>query len=369
YCINERMSGVSVTFTTRTPKKKDPAMQNSAAPCCLAFVWIVFFSLDLGESTAVLDYIRTDRDLQLEALKATLLENLGMEGPPETKEKTSHHDVLRLYRQYRKLRRSMQPLQSSSRLFLSTSVQPLSGQQGWNESEPVQWFRAMFLRDTRLTKNFALGRAHLKLQTRPADNSFSPPPLNPNVLIRIHRNSSSFMETVFHTELSSAEGHSVTLEVTSAVERWLLQTDDTVLVVDVGLLTGTQAATPELSLKLEQLVSKVRETRSADEDEDGHCNRKSLSVSFEEIGWSDWIVAPSGYTMFFCDGSCPRNYKPASMHTQVKSRLHRLTKGATPQPCCVPAAYEPMILMHYDSRGKLKVTSFDDLIVSKCYCA
>ncbi|KAL6467756.1 hypothetical protein MHYP_G00234330 [Metynnis hypsauchen] len=338
-------------------------MQSSA----FIVIWIVFLSSGLGEPTDLLDYRGTDQDLQLEALKATLLENLGMDGPPETKEKTSYRDLLRLYRQYKNLRRSRQPLQSSSRFLLSATVQPLNGQQGQSGSEPVQWFRAVFHRDIRVTEEFTVGRARLKLQTRPAEDSFSHPALNPNILIRIHRSFTSLTET-FHMELFNAEGHSATVEVTAAVERWFTQTNDTVLVVDVGLLGGTQQATPELSLELKQLVSSVRKARSANED-DGHCSRKSLSVSFEEIGWSDWIVAPSGYTMFFCDGSCPQNYKPASMHTQVKSRLHRLTKGATPRPCCVPAAYEPMILMHYDSRGKLKLTSFNDLIVSKCYCA
>ncbi|KAL7851449.1 hypothetical protein AOLI_G00218050 [Acnodon oligacanthus] len=338
-------------------------MQSSA----FIVIWMVFLSSDLGEPTDLLDYRGTDQDLQLEALKATLLENLGMDGPPETKEKISYRDLLRLYHQYRNLRRNRQPLQSSSMFFLPATVQPLNGQQGQSGSELVQWFRAVFHRDARVTEEFPVGRARLKLQARPADDSFSHPVLNPNILIRIHRSFTSFTET-FHMELFKAEGHSATVEVTAAVERWFTQTNDTVLVVDVGLLAGTQEATPELSLELEQLVSSVREARSANED-DSHCSRKSLSVSFEEIGWSDWIIAPSGYTMFFCDGSCPQNYKPASMHTQVKSRLHRLTKGVTPRPCCVPAAYEPMVLMHYDSRGKLKLTSFNDLIVSKCYCA
>lgn len=204
-----------------------------------------------------------------------------------------------------------------------------------------------------------MARAQLQLHTRPADDA--------DVAVRIHTDS----ETVQLTDVFRARSRDVTLDVTSTVEKWLAQTNDTLLIVDIGLQRQKQEGpedVPQLHLDLERMEESVRRTRSANED-DGHCGLKSLQVSFEEIGWSNWIVAPSGYMMSFCEGSCPHNYKPASMHTQVKSRLHRLTKGATPRPCCVPAAYDPLVLMHYDTRGKLKVSSFSDLIVRECYCA
>lgn len=34
------------------------------------------------------------------------------------------------------------------------------------------------------------------------------------------------------------------------------------------------------------------------------CCRESLYVSFEEIGWNDWIIRPAGYNAYFCKGSC-----------------------------------------------------------------
>lgn len=34
------------------------------------------------------------------------------------------------------------------------------------------------------------------------------------------------------------------------------------------------------------------------------CCKESLYVSFEEIGWDDWILHPKGYNAYFCRGSC-----------------------------------------------------------------
>lgn len=244
-----------------------------------------------------------------------------------------------------------------------------------NSPESVtQWFRAVFHRESHITDEFLLAQAQLQLQ-RPLDNNFDQPLRSQKTLVRIHITTHSYMEKVFSSKKLQSRGHNVTMDVTFAVNRWLGKTSNALLIVDIGFVRkkeGETESTPQICLELKLMDGKMRKARSTygeDFEEDSYCSRKSLSVSFEEIGWSDWIVAPAGYTMYFCDGSCPHNYKPASMHTQIKSRLHRLTKGATPRPCCVPADYEPMILMHYDSRGKLKLTSFNDLIVTKCHCA
>ena len=187
---------------------------------------------------------------------------------------------------------------------------------------------------------------------------------------------------------AAAHRHSLTFDLRAEVEKWWGRNskdeDHRALVVEVGLEAGEGedlGTAPSVALEISLAEPRAgagrprrsrRLPRSNKEDvcsEQGWCCRKSLIVSFKDIGWSDWVVAPESYTMHYCDGSCPHNYKPAGMHTQVKSRLSQLTKGATPGPCCVPAAYEPLVLMHYDSRGMLTLTPFPDLIVTRCYCA
>lgn len=236
----------------------------------------------------------------------------------------------------------------------------------------ARWYRAVF----HLQAELMLARAQLKL-SRQILNGTASALVGGEVQFKVGRRkrvkSAAWMDTKLEGTTEAR------LDISSEVRRWMRRGGRQGLVVDVGVAVdenGQPEATPTISLELDLRESRethrVRAPRSIKEDdcsEQGLCCKKSVTVSFKDIGWTDWVVAPLQYTMHFCEGACPHNYRPASMHTQVKSRLHQLTKGGTPRPCCVPAAYEPMVLMHYDSRGKLKLTPFEDLIVSKCHCA
>ncbi|XP_030630559.1 bone morphogenetic protein 8A [Chanos chanos] len=358
-------------------------MLRSVTHCCLLSLGALLFSLSLVDSRFL------HRDLQLEALKTGILENLGMDKPPQFKGPVSYQELRRVFRQYRE----MMQLHRSN---FSQEVEPWLGQQYSTVLHPttvahlrrhvgrharvdsqVQWYRAVFRTSSEDINLSALAHAELKLYRQQQDNS--PPGQSHNrqtIFVKIHEKghiTPSFFRHM-HTYKSS-NVQNVTLDVKVQVERWLMKSGVNPLIVDVGIATGEKGSlesVPKIMLELSQKGGKSRKPRSATEDGndiEGKCRRKSLDVSFKEIGWSDWVIAPTSYTMYFCDGTCPHNYKPASMHTQVKARVHQMTKGATPLPCCVPAAYEPMILMHYDSQGKLKVTPFNDLIVSKCHCA
>ncbi|KFW81240.1 Bone morphogenetic protein 2-B, partial [Manacus vitellinus] len=66
-----------------------------------------------------------------------------------------------------------------------------------------------------------------------------------------------------------------------------------------------------------------RSTRSLDRLRP--CQRHPLSVDFEEIGWSGWIISPRGYNAFHCKGSCPfplgENMRPTN-HATVQSIIN-----------------------------------------------
>ncbi|XP_034051986.1 protein DVR-1 [Gymnodraco acuticeps] len=338
--------------------------------------------------------VDSKRVLLLEAVKSGILCSLGMEREPRPTQKASEEELRKMYQIYREQIREMRgnsslPMIGNQQSTMSTvlfpaTVEPRKGIRRGEHFNPhsgqrMQWYRAVFHKNPNIQTEVTLARAELKISRKILDKPTSVQPEAKRV-IKVKINRMRSINSAAWTHINSpnvSNTQDVLLDISPEVERWMSMDGGEALVVDVGIAVAEQDAlkvNPTISLELGLTrPRKTRLPRSSNRedvcDEQGWCCRKSVTVSFKDIGWADWVVAPTEYIMHFCDGSCPHNYKPASMHTQVKSRLHQFTKGGSPLPCCVPAAYEPMVLMHYDSRGKLKLTPFNDLIVTQCHCA
>ncbi|XP_041659978.1 protein DVR-1 [Cheilinus undulatus] len=317
------------------------------------------------------------RVLILEAVKTGILSSLGMEREPRPAHKASEKELRRMYRLYRETLREMRgnssnTMRETMSIVLFPAIVKTIKAPRQTDQQHMQWYRAVFRRNHNIQAEVTLVRAQLKISRRILDKPISvQPETRPEIEVKVNRKrptNSPDLVNVSNTQ-------DVILDIKPEVERWMRTDRGHRLVIDVGVVAeeDTLGINPTISLELDlkqaQRRRLPRSTKEDECDERGWCCRKSVTVSFKDIGWTDWVVAPTEYVMHFCDGLCPHNYKPASMHTQVKSRLHQITKGGTPRPCCVPTSYEPMVLMHYDSGGKLKLTSFNDLIVSKCQCA
>ncbi|KAL4658825.1 interleukin-6 receptor subunit beta-like [Arapaima gigas] len=334
-----------------------------------------------------------ERKLQLEAIKKGILESLGMKNPPVLREdawerKTKemqllYEELLRLYRNSSQAEGpEPQPENLSQKpptVLYSAHVESVKMAEFCLHGDR---FRAVFNKTHLIRKELMAAHAQMKISGKFWDCSHGrKPQLRQEVQIKIHHASNRTQkhpeeEALILTKVLYNKSLRVSIGVPA--EDWGLNSEEP-LVLEVQIVTAENwclRETPQMLLEMETSTPEVKRQRqrrqAAKEDEckeDKCCCRKSLLVSFKDIGWSDWVVAPETYTMYFCDGSCPHNYKPASMHAQIKYRVFHLTKGATPRPSCVPAAYEPMLLMHYNSNGKLTYTLFDELIVSKCHCA
>ncbi|XP_042354378.1 growth/differentiation factor 15 [Plectropomus leopardus] len=355
---------------------------------------LVFSSGETRPHVAQEPDVDGQREMLLEAVKTGILGSLGLEREPRPTQKATKEELREMYQLYREKvtetrGNSSHPMRETRQSTMSTVLLPATGEifvrrgghSHQHSGQRMQWYRAVFHKNPDIQTEVTLARAELKISRQISDKPTSvQPEVRRQIKVRVNRvkpvNSAAW------THINSANVSStrdVMLDISPEVEKWMRTDGGEALVVDVEIVVAEKdalTAKPIISLELgltepsQAQKTRLRRSNKEDEcDERGWCCRKSVTVSFKDIGWTDWVVAPSEYTMHFCDGTCPHNYKPASMHTQVKSRLHQITKGGSPRPCCVPAEYEPMVLMHYDSAGKLKLTPFEDLIVSKCHCA
>ncbi|KAM9369144.1 bone morphogenetic protein 4-like [Phaethornis superciliosus] len=113
-----------------------------------------------------------------------------------------------------------------------------------------------------------------------------------------------------------------------------------------------------------------RSTRSLDQHQP--CQRHPLSVDFEEIGWSGWIISPRGYNAYHCKGSCPfplgENMRPTN-HATVQSIINalKLSEGVS-SPCCVPNKLYSINLLYFDDDENVVLKQYDDMVAGSCGC-
>lgn len=117
-------------------------------------------------------------------------------------------------------------------------------------------------------------------------------------------------------------------------------------------------------------LGRTRSTRSLDRLQP--CQRHPLSVDFEEIGWSGWIISPRGYNAFHCKGSCPfplgENMRPTN-HATVQSIINalKLSEGVS-SPCCVPDKLYSINLLYFDDDENVVLKQYDDMVAGSCGC-
>ncbi|KAM4798730.1 LOW QUALITY PROTEIN: bone morphogenetic protein 15-like [Urocitellus parryii] len=75
------------------------------------------------------------------------------------------------------------------------------------------------------------------------------------------------------------------------------------------------------------------------------CSLHSFKVTFQQLGWDHWIIAPHHYTPNYCKGSCPRvlhHGLSSPNHAIIQNLVNELVDKNVPQPSCVPYQYSPM---------------------------
>lgn len=103
------------------------------------------------------------------------------------------------------------------------------------------------------------------------------------------------------------------------------------------------------------------------------CCKQELFISFNELGWDDWIIAPRGYKANYCKGSCDSVYRTpdsfTNFHAHVLEELQRNRPAGTLTQCCAPTKLSPMSLIYLDESSNIIKRDVPRMVVEECGCA
>lgn len=99
------------------------------------------------------------------------------------------------------------------------------------------------------------------------------------------------------------------------------------------------------------------------------CKVMPMTVNFDEVGWSSWIIAPANFISNFCAGDCSfplADHQNSTNHAIIQGIFHSVGRNI-PRTCCAPVKLGKMaILFQLDHSVQLKY--YDDMIVESCGC-
>ncbi|XP_035232613.1 bone morphogenetic protein 7-like [Stegodyphus dumicola] len=101
------------------------------------------------------------------------------------------------------------------------------------------------------------------------------------------------------------------------------------------------------------------------------CQRWALYVSFKDLGWKDWIIAPDGYGAFYCEGRCrfPMNSQMnATNHAILQALVHLTNPAKAPKPCCAPSQLSPVSVIYFDDNSNVVLKKYKNMVVKSCGC-
>jgi len=192
----------------------------------------------------------------------------------------------------------------------------------------------------------------------------------------------------------SASNGTITLDVTPAVSRWLRSPQE-----NHGLLVVIQESNGRVRLKRDverhswkkvqpllytftddgknknRVPLNEREKRAVRKHKrkDGRdlCRRHELYVDFQEVGWTDWIVAPPGYDAYYCAGDCPfpqADHLNSTNHAIVQTLVNSVFPRTAPKACCVPTSLSSISMLYLDDEEKVVLKNYQDMTVIGCGC-
>ncbi|KAG4079086.1 hypothetical protein HA402_001057 [Bradysia odoriphaga] len=101
------------------------------------------------------------------------------------------------------------------------------------------------------------------------------------------------------------------------------------------------------------------------------CQIQTLYVSFKDLNWQDWIIAPDGYGAFYCSGECnfPLNaHMNATNHAIVQTLAHLMQPMKVPKPCCAPTKLSAISVLYFLDEANVNLKKYKNMVVKSCGC-
>ncbi|RWS01924.1 Transforming growth factor beta like domain containing protein-like protein [Dinothrombium tinctorium] len=101
-------------------------------------------------------------------------------------------------------------------------------------------------------------------------------------------------------------------------------------------------------------------------NKNAECCKQPLCISFEEIGWDDWIIYPKGFNANYCVGKCSSPY--LMMHAQASFLIKEYkfsSENRLISRCCRMSSLK-MLVINYENRVITK--KLPQMIVEECGC-
>ncbi|KAL2768737.1 bone morphogenetic protein 15 preproprotein [Daubentonia madagascariensis] len=101
------------------------------------------------------------------------------------------------------------------------------------------------------------------------------------------------------------------------------------------------------------------------------CSLHRFQVSFRQLGWDHWVIAPHHYTPNYCKGACPRVLRyglNSPNHAIIQNLVNELVDQSVPRPSCVPYKYAPISVLLIEANGSILYKEFEGMIAQSCTC-
>ncbi|KAM5299487.1 growth/differentiation factor 9 [Ctenodactylus gundi] len=101
------------------------------------------------------------------------------------------------------------------------------------------------------------------------------------------------------------------------------------------------------------------------------CELHNFKLSFRQLKWDNWIVAPHRYNPRYCKGDCPRAVRHrygSPVHTVVQNIIYEKLDPLVPRPSCVPATYNPLSVLTIEPDASIAYKEYENMIATQCTC-